>query len=361
MKQTSLLDQQLCWKPNAETEFPHNAFKALYSEGYLKKNIPKIYGGSSWGLGQKTPQLLQLLTEIGRRDLSVGRLYEGHINALNLIDLYGNSAQKERYYQEALGGKGFGIWNTDAPENPVKLVKNGSKYGLFGIKLFCSGGLHMQRPIITAATATGPQMVIIHSEELDKTREDASSWTPLGMKASYSVTIDFSTYCPKAIQLLGAPGDYGTQPHFSTGAIRFAAVQLGGAQALAQCAFSHLKKHKRDSDPHQRTRMGKMVILLESGRNWLRETGRIMDNDTYTVEDKINHANMTRSAMLDICSEVMHLAEKCVGLAGMMGDHPMEKLHRDLTTYLKQPGPDRALAEVGEWAATVGNSTNIYD
>lgn len=360
MKQTSFQNLQWCWKPNAETEFPHNAFEALHSEGYLKKNIPTANGGSSLGLGQKTPQLLELLTEIGRRDLSVGRLYEGHINALNLIDLYANSAQKERYYEDALHGKRFGIWNTDAPENPVKLVKNGSKNELFGKKLFCSGGLHMQRPIITAATAAGPQMVIIHSEELDDLREDASSWNPLGMKASYSVTIDFSTYSPKSIQLLGTPGDYSTQPHFSTGAIRFAAVQLGGAKALAQCAFAHLKKHKRDSDPHQQTRMGKMLILLESGRNWLRETGRIMDNEAYTNEDKINHANMTRSAMLDICSNVLHLAEKCVGLAGMMGDHPMQKLQRDLTTYLKQPGPDRALAGVGEWVAKVENSTNTY-
>ncbi len=361
MKQTSFKDQQLCWEPNAETEFPHNAFNILNSEGYLKKNIPKAYGGSALGLGKKTPQLLQLLTEIGRLDLSVGRLYEGHINALNLIDLYGNSAQKEQYYQDGLNGKRFGIWNTDAPENPVKLVKNGSKTEIFGKKLFCSGGLHMHRPIITAATASGPQMLIIHSEELDKLREDASSWNPLGMKASYSVTIDFSTYCPESIQFLGAPGDYSTQPHFSTGAIRFAAVQLGGAKALAQCTFDHLKKHKRDSDPYQRSRMGKMVVLLESGRNWLRETGRIMDTAAYTDDDKINHANMTRSAILDICSNVIHLAEKCVGLAGMMGDHPMQKLQRDLTTYLKQPGPDRALAGVGEWAANTENSTDTYD
>lgn len=361
MKQTSFKDQQLCWEPNAETEFPHNAFKALNSEGYLIKNIPTAYGGSSWGLGQKTPQLLQLLTEIGCRDLSVGRLYEGHINALNLMYLYGDSAQKEQYYQDVLDGKRFGIWNTDAPKNPVKLVENGSEDALFGLKLFCSGGLHMQRPIITATTASGPQMIIIHSEELDDLREDASSWNPLGMKASYSVTIDFSTYVPKSIQLLGAPGDYSTQPHFSTGAIRFAAVQLGGAKALAQCALDHLKKHNRDGDPHQQTRMGEMVISLESGRNWLRETGRIMDKEKYTDADKINHANMTRCAILDICNNVMHLAEKCVGLAGMMVDHPMQKLHRDLTTYLKQPGPDRALASVGEWAANVGNSTNTYD
>ncbi len=361
MNQTSIKDQQLCWEPNAETEFPHNAFKALNSEGYLIKNIPTAYGGSSLGLGQKTPELLQLLTEIGRRDLAVGRLYEGHINALHLIDLYGDSAQKERYYQEVLDGKRFGIWNTDAPENPVKLVKNGTKNELFGLKIFCSGGLHMQRPIITAATAAGPQMVIIYSEELDNLREDASSWNPLGMKASYSVTIDFSTYCPTTIQLFGAPGDYSTQPHFSTGAIRFAAVQLGGTKALAQCALMHLKKHNRDGDPNQRIRMGKMLILLESGRNWLREAGRIMDNETYADADKINHANMTRCAILDICNNVMHLTEKCVGLAGMMGDHPMQKLHRDLSTYLKQPGPDRALAGVGEWAANVKNSTNTYD
>ena len=361
MNQTSFKNQQLCWEPNAENEFPINAFETLHSAGYLKKNLPKNYGGSAWGMGQNSPKLLKLLSEIGRRDLSVGRLYEGHINALNLIERYGDAAQKELYFKDAQDGKRFGIWNTDAFENPVKLVKNGSNYELFGSKIYCSGGLHMQRPIITAATPEGMQMVIIHSEELDRLREDASSWNPLGMKASYSVTIDFSTYCPKSIQLLGAPGDYATQPHFSTGAVRFAAVQLGGAEAMAKCAIDHLKKYRRENDPHQLARLGEMTILLESGRNWLRETGRVMDTETYTDEDKINHANMTRSAILDICNTVMHLAEKCVGLAGMMGDHPMQKIHRDLNTYLKQPGPDRALASVGEWAVNVENGEKTYE
>ncbi|HEA29185.1 MAG TPA: acyl-CoA dehydrogenase [Leeuwenhoekiella sp.] len=361
MNQTTLQNQQLDWKANAEAEFPHNAFETLHQTGYLKKNVPIAYGGCSWGLQQKTPQLLQLLTQVGRKDLSVGRLYEGHVNALYLIYLYGSAAQQEQYFQEALDGKRFGIWNTDEPKNPVKLVKNGSHYELFGTKRYCSGGLHMHRPIITAATDQGPQMVIIHTEELDESREDASGWNPLGMKASHSVTIDFSTYCPKPVQLLGAPQDYSIQPYFSTGAVRFAAVQLGGAEALAQCAFAHLKTHKRDSDPHQLARMGKMAIALETGRNWLRETGRVLDSSIYSENDKINHANMVRTAILDLCTEIMHLAEKCVGLAGMMEDHAMHKLHRDLATYLKQPGPDRALTSVGEWVAQTTDTLNTYN
>ena len=70
---------------------------------------------------------------------------------------------------------------------------------------------------------------------------------------------------------------------------------------------------------------------------------------------------MTRTAILEICTQIMHHAEKAVGLMGMMGGHNLERLHRDLTTYLKQPGPDLALAKIGEWASESANWDGVYD
>jgi hypothetical protein len=43
----------------------------------------------------------------------------------------------------------------------------------------------------------------------------------------------------------------------------------------------------------------------------------------------------------------MEIAERSVGVAGMMESHPLERLSRDLRTYLRQPNPDGALASVG--------------
>jgi hypothetical protein len=44
---------------------------------------------------------------------------------------------------------------------------------------------------------------------------------------------------------------------------------------------------------------------------------------------------------------VLDEAERAVGAAGMIAPHPLERLVRDLRTYLRQPNPDGALTSLG--------------
>nr|MDZ8056683.1 acyl-CoA dehydrogenase [Nostoc sp. EkiNYC01] len=41
--------------------------------------------------------------------------------------------------------------------------------------------------------------------------------------------------------------------------------------------------------------------------------------------------------------DIVQLAQRSVGLQGFLRGHPLERLSRDLATYLRQPGPDHAL------------------
>lgn len=334
-----------------EGDFPRAAFDLLTEYGYMTAVLPEDYGGDPRGSDGGSISMLDRLMKVGTMDLSLGRLYEGHINALHLIGLYGAKEQRDTYFAEASAGHIFGVWNTDLPPDPVRMNRGAHGCALRGKKIFCSGGLGIQRPIITAYTAGVPQMILVHTENMDREREDIDSWNPLGMKSSRSFCMDFSGYSVPDGGFLGRRGHYLQEPHFSTGAARFAAVQLGGAEAMAEAAFTHLITLNRHTDAVQQQRMGEIAILLESGRNWIREMGRVLDRASPDPEGKINYANMTRTAIAAICKKIMHHAEKAVGLSGMMSGHAMERLHRDLTTYLMQPGPDRALAKVGEWAA----------
>ena len=53
------------------------------------------------------------LMQIGAANLSVGRLWEGHVNALRLIRLYGSAAQAERAKQVIRQGGLLGVWGAD--------------------------------------------------------------------------------------------------------------------------------------------------------------------------------------------------------------------------------------------------------
>ncbi len=55
----------------------------------------------------------------------------------------------------------------------------------------------------------------------------------------------------------------------------------------------------------------------------------------------------------------MPLAERSVGARGLMRPQPFERIHRDLTFYLRQPAPDATVVDIGQYVAT--NPTNAHD
>ncbi|RXJ44366.1 acyl-CoA dehydrogenase family protein [Gelidibacter gilvus] len=298
-------------------------------------------------------KMFDLLFQVGKADLSVGRIYEGHVNALILINTYGSSQQKQRYFSEAREGKLFGVWNTENPEDGLKITANYNSKGLFlkGSKTFCSGALHIDRPIVTAKTKDGVQMLVLNLDEQNALQEDWSQWDPIGMRPSVSCRIDFTSFEIFREEYLGKINDYYKEPHFSWGAVRFSAVQLGGAQKIADTMLQHLQKTHRSKNSIQQMRIGKVAILMETGRLWMERASNIENGRdiNYSDDHRVNFSNMMRTMVLELCEKVILLAEKAVGIQGTMKSHPLERPIRDLRVYLKQAGPDAALAQVGNY------------
>jgi len=337
--------------PDESRCFPQPAFDLLRELGLLTINLPPQNNKKLAKKGELN-YLLHNLRRVGRADLSVGRIYEGHLNGIELIKIYGTNAQKKFYFEEVRNGKLFSVWNTELPEESIQIREKEEAYILEGAKVFCSGSLNIDYALLTAYQKKTPQLLIVPIKKNTDLKADWSLWNPMGMKASVSSRIDFTGIKVNTNQLLGIPGDYLKEPAFSGGAIRFAAVQLGGAEAIFRESVQHLKKVQRAGDPHQQKRIGKMATLIKSGKLWLDGATEMEGSTPKDVEKTVNYANMARSAIGSICQDVMLLAERSVGLQGYMQGHPLEKLHRDLSTYLKQPGPDLALMRVGGYAAT---------
>jgi hypothetical protein len=59
---------------------------------------------------------------------------------------------------------------------------------------------------------------------------------------------------------------------------------------------------------------------------------------------------MARTAIERACLDIVELVERSVGVRGMLAPHPIERLVRDLTIYLRQPAPDAALTDAGRYA-----------
>ena len=108
---------------------------------------------------------------------------------------------------------------------------------------------------------------------------DRSLWRPLGMHASGSHIVTFDGVEVDDDWLLGRPDDYIKEPWFSGGAIRFAAVHVGGMHAVLNVVVKHLRHTKRNCDPYQRHRMGQMAIDVEAGYAWLDHVAELWPTD----------------------------------------------------------------------------------
>lgn len=212
----------------------------------------------------------------------------------------------------------------------------------------------MSLPIVTAALPNGSwQMMIVPLQNVS-TSSDSSWWNPMGMRSSRSYKMTFENAVIQPADLLGKAEDYYLQPDFSGGAVRFAAVQLGAAERLLKETIRYLQDLNRTDDPFQKMRIGEMTISVASGNQWIH--GGAKEMDLFTQDPSLENqerflafANMMRTAIEKICTEVMEDCLKCVGARGLNKPYHFERIVRDLNTYLRQPAPDLALTEVGKY------------
>jgi alkylation response protein AidB-like acyl-CoA dehydrogenase len=337
--------QQTAPALDAVKAFPRFELDELRAAGALGAVTPVRFGGLGLGVEPLGADgAFELLRLIGRGNLALGRIFEGHMNALNLIANYGEEAQIARAAEDARAGHLFAIWNTERPSDPLHLMNCPAGLVLGGCKSFCSAAGHATRGLITATNAGGAsQMVLICLQPND--RVESIEFTTQGMRAAATGRIRFDGMEVEPRDFIGSPGDYLREPAFSGGAWRTCAVILGGVEALIEASRIQLIERKRDQDPFQQARMGRAFIACETIRLWTRRAASIAESKEMEVERTTSYVNLTRTAVEAATLETIRLVQRSIGLAAFLQPSLIERLLRDLSTYLRQPAPDEALTE----------------
>jgi alkylation response protein AidB-like acyl-CoA dehydrogenase len=329
---------------DADGGFPREAFAELARRGLLQAPLAAA----------RMDALLRLLAEVGRGDLSTGRIFEGHVNARLLVDLYGTDAQRRRFARpDCL----LGVWNTDLPGQPLRLeggVLRGKKSFASGIDGLTHAIVTVDAPPTEAGGRPGRQMLVVPVGPL---AVDRSWWRPVGMRSSGSHVADFTGLAVTPAWHLGRPDDYLAQPWFSAGAVRFLAVQVGGMHALLDTTTAHLRGTGRAGNPYQSHRLAHIGVAVETGYLWLDRVAAAWSAAARgPVSDArcrylLAAANGARGAIEAAALAVLEDAERAIGAAGMIAPHPFERQMRDLRVYLRQPNPDAAAAAFAEAVA----------
>jgi alkylation response protein AidB-like acyl-CoA dehydrogenase len=329
-----------------ESAFPEDAIEALRKTGVLRSPLSRDLGGLGLGTTETgTAGVTTLLRSIGRANLSLGRIFEGHLNALRLITRYGTQAQIQGAAADAASGHLFAIWATEKPATRVVLDRGCLK----GRKAFASAAGFATRPLITVhVCGQGDCLALV---ELEPGQGVAGAPFDLhGMRGTATAAVDFDGVEVPATAIIGAPGDYMRQPEISLGAWRALAVILGGLDALVDTLARALATQRSGPDPHQRARLGQALIARETASLWVNRCGVLAEADD-AGEDAANYVKLARVAVEQACNQAMQIAQRSLGLAGFVRPHPAERLCRDLATYLRQPAMDMVLDEAAAYFA----------
>ena len=322
---------------DATTTFPVESIALLREHGLHRRFAPVAAGGEAFfDRAGAYAAMGDALRRVGRGDLSVGRLYEGHVNALLLLGWYGSDDQIAWLGARLDEGATFGVWATEpAPGVTIRAERSG--YRLDGAKSFASGAGEIDFAIVTVRPETGHRrLAIVDARRAE--RADASGWRVRGMRASVSGRYDLTGMMLDKPALLGAPGDYDREPRFTAGAWRFTAVQLGGVEALLAATREALTPEQR-ADPLARAAFGAGVVAARTAWLWVREAARAAAAEDAAA---IPVARMTRGVVERAGLDVMEHSARLIGTRSAFDGQRADRIIRDLSLYLRQAGPDHA-------------------
>jgi hypothetical protein len=321
-----------------EPRFPSEAFRALADAGALEATIGAVRGDESvlpsW----------RLLRRVAAADASVGRILDGHLNAVERLEVSAEPALRESELARLEdGGRLLGVWGADpgpGEGSPARLRDDGAGgLELEGAKTFCSGAGGVDAALVMVGSEDGepPRLALVECEQIEVDRD---WYRAAGLRASESHRVVF--HGAPVIGLLGDPGELGREPWFSRDAMRTAASWIGMLDAAAEAAIEELAR-ARAEDPLAQLAAGRIEALQGTINAWFQRGADAADGRA-----ELRPVAVAMRAEIDRAAKA--LLETA---AAACGSHPfvtggrLDRSRRDLETFLLQHRLDPLLARLG--------------
>ena len=291
---------------------------------------------------------LPILSALGGASLSVGSLFEGHLNAVKLVDLFGDRNAAAILRGEVAAGRISGVWNAErGPGVTATRVPGG--YRLSGGKVHCSGAGTVRRPVVTARI-DGETLMLLPDLADPGVNIDVTVWRASGMRGTATGSVGFEGLEVPDAAVVGVTGDYYRSPWFSGGAWRVIAVQLGG---LDRIMALHAERLRAD-DAVVRARFAIAAGAHESARLLVAEAARRAEPPTAGPEAIDAYVDLSRGTIETAALTVIEATRRNIGLSTFIAPDPLDRCLRDLETYLRQPFLDASRDHAARWLATRG-------
>ncbi|SEE59282.1 acyl-CoA dehydrogenase [Pseudomonas migulae] len=279
----------------------------------------------------RTLERFQRLAEVGGHDLGLCKLYEGHTDALAIIQQLGGSPTPSSTW---------GMWAAEPPDARVRVTPQGQMVALNGRKAWCSGATVLSHALLTTWDQQDRQQLVAVALDQPGVTLTDQGWQAVGMGATGSVEVLFDG---AEAQAIGNPGDYLQRPGFWQGGIGIAACWYGAAQSLAE----RLRRHcGHREEPHALAHLGAVDSALHAAATVLRFSA--LSLDAAPQEDAERLARRARAVVENAVEQVILHVGHAVGAGPYCKDRQFARLIADLPVFLRQSHAERDLAALGQ-------------
>jgi alkylation response protein AidB-like acyl-CoA dehydrogenase len=346
---------------DAEPTFPLRPLRVLAEAGLLALPVPNPV--ETRGRRASFGEEWRALRAVAKADGSVGRIFDGHLNAAERLNALAPEPLRTRELEAVAAGELLlGVWGADPipGEGPAaRLVDTESGPVLEGVKTFCSGSTGLHRALVAVrgpgeADGASRPPLLAYVDLAEGVEVDQTWFRGSGMRSSESHRVVFRG--ARVLAVLGDPGELVREPYFARDAIRTAVSWAGIADLAAEAALEILatKSAGREPDDIVSLAAGRMLAAQAAIDRWLEYAAREADADP--EKSLTSFSVHLRVAVAESCREIVDEAARACGSHPFTVAGPLDRARRDLELFLLQHRLEPALARTGRQAITKGRS-----
>ena len=315
------------WRGFRTAETVSAELRQLQQRGELDLPLP--------GSGQ-TAARWAMLAWLGRQDLCLARLAEGHADAVAILAEAGRAPVPSALY---------GVWASRSRGTGATVHSQDRKWHLGGTVGFCSGAGYLDRALVAAMAVDGKSSLLLEVDLTDpRVEPDRDSWPALGMDASASLAVTFHDLVLSEAAIVGPVGFYTGRCGFCLGGAGVAAVWLGGAAGAVDGALSAITPGP-GVDPHRLAHLGAVHAQLASTDALLASAAEAIDAAPAGDHDLL--VATCRSSAERTAREVIDVIPRIVGPGPLCWDRHLAQHLSDLQVYIRQHHAEADLAALG--------------
>lgn len=354
-----------------ETVFPHENIQDLRDAGMMAAPVDPALGGL--GLNGEYGGLYTLWTmtrEIAKVDLSFARCWEGHNNALMVLNGLATQSQKQRWFSElhetdVCWAAWSGEPQTMVPGQKAKvgthLQRVSDGYVLTGNKLFATSAPGASHALLLVSLAGpggareasdgGRSVLLLACNLRDASVSfDDSWWDPIGMRSTVSYKVEFNdTFIPDS-DCIGEVGAYISEGYQTMFTPHYAASFIGAAEGAFEFALEYIKSQGKQSDPYVQQHVARMHMNIDTVDLWLQrvaECGHTVDKSPDARTSAQSDASKIRYLSELLAEDCVKRCIKVCGARSLNKPSRLERAYRDLSMYVLHDNADHVLATIG--------------